>query len=109
MSLTDKVVTATAIVRCSACGIAFAVPENWFRARKNDHKTWWCPNGDRQHFPGKTEADKLRERLEQEKRCCELNRARAAHLDEQVEHRERQIRGYRGALAKAKKRSKVMS
>lgn len=104
MNITE-ITTEAKTISCGKCDIVFAVPSSWYRARCDDHATWYCPNGHPRVFAGKSEAQKLRERLEREQRCCELNRARAAGLEEQVEHREAQIRGYKGALAKAKKRS----
>lgn len=103
----DHLTTTATTITCGKCDIVFAVPERWYRARCEDHKTWYCPNGHPRVFAGKSETDKLRDELAREKRCCESNRARAAHLTEQVEHREHQIRGYKGALAKAKKARSV--
>jgi hypothetical protein len=91
-------------IECCARGIVFWVPTVWKQRRQEAHKGFNCPNGDPLAFHGKSEAEKLREALEREKRCCEVNRASVANLTEQIEHRENQIRGYRGALAKEKKR-----
>lgn len=89
---------------CATCGIVFAVPAQWLDERRGDGDRFYCPNGHGLSF-GETEAQRLRKELERQKRCCDLQRARAAHLEEQVEYRERQVRGYKGALAKAKKRA----
>lgn len=91
-------------VNCASCGMVFWAPAAWVKARREDHLTFKCPNNHDLWFGGKTEAEKLRDELDREKRCCESNRARAASLTELVEHREAQIRGYKGALAKEKKR-----
>jgi hypothetical protein len=49
------------------CGITFAVPEKWMRGRQNDHQNFYCPNGHPRWFPGKSEAEKLRDELSRSK------------------------------------------
>ncbi len=44
----------------SECGISFAVPGAWERARRADHSWFNCPNGHQQHFSGQTAEEKLR-------------------------------------------------
>ena len=51
---------------CSRCGIVFGMPEAYERKRRNDHGGFWCPNGHPQYFPGKSEAEKLRDQLNAE-------------------------------------------
>lgn len=47
---------------CSGCGLAYGLPEGYLDARREDHKSWTCPNGCVRHFPrGKTDAQKLEE------------------------------------------------
>lgn len=52
---------------CCTCGVSFAMPEMLRAKALADHDRWfYCPNGHSQHFTGKTEEEKLRERLERE-------------------------------------------
>ena len=47
-------------LRC--CGFRFGAPNGWFKTRKGDHKTFWCPNcGSERHYPEMTELDRVRE------------------------------------------------
>ncbi len=48
---------------CGECGISFAVPEWWVTTRKQNHETWYCPNGHPRHYPAKSEEEILREKL----------------------------------------------
>lgn len=44
------------------CGIAYGLPEGFIEARRKDHKTWYCPNGCKAHYPaGKTDEQKLKD------------------------------------------------
>jgi hypothetical protein len=46
----------------NGCGIAYGLPQGFIEARRKDHKTWYCPNGCKAHYPaGKTDEQKLRE------------------------------------------------
>jgi hypothetical protein len=58
------------------CGIMFAVPREWKNERRNDHKTFYCPNGHSRYFPSESE-------LEQATRL--LARERARHDQTQAE------------------------
>ena len=53
---------------CSECGITYFVPYHWRKQRREDHGTFYCPNGHGQHFPAASEAEKLRAELDAEKR-----------------------------------------
>lgn len=46
--------------RCGACDVVFGMTTTLYNARKEDQKSFWCPNGHERHFVGPTEADKLR-------------------------------------------------
>lgn len=52
---------------CGECGIEFAVAEKWLAERRNDHKTWYCPNGHPRVFRGESEAERLSRELERER------------------------------------------
>jgi hypothetical protein len=54
-------------VQCCVCGIVFGMPERYVKARRNDHKEFYCPNGHNQAFLGKTEGENAIEALKQAK------------------------------------------
>lgn len=45
------------------CAVTFGMPSGMYTNRKNDHATFYCPNGHPQVFNGKTEAEKLKAEL----------------------------------------------
>lgn len=49
---------------CVNCGVVFAIPEELRAQRVYDHKRFYCPNGHNMVYTGKTEAEKLQERLD---------------------------------------------
>jgi len=48
---------------CYLCGVTFAMPVDLMQHRRDDRKTFYCPNGHGQVFAGKSEAEKLKEQL----------------------------------------------
>lgn len=53
------------VVHCGNCNMAFALNDAYVRRRRDDHKTWYCPEGHGNYYSGKSEAEKLRVQLEQ--------------------------------------------
>lgn len=106
----QKLVTET----CCACGIIFAITEDFQSRRYADHGLFYCPSGHGQNYQGKTEAEKLRESLEAERRqrqWAEQNVAyqadRRREAEERAEHERRRANGYKGHAAKITKRAKA--
>jgi len=51
---------------CAQCGVVFSIPEKLEAQRRDDHGSFWCPNGHSNYFPGKTAEEKKIEWLERE-------------------------------------------
>lgn len=81
----------------SACGITFAVPATWHRERHRDHSWFYCPNGHRQHYPGKSDVERLRERAERAESNAQRERERA-------ERQTRSAVALRGVVTRTKNR-----
>lgn len=94
---------------CCNCHMQFAMPaelkQRLLDGRKNgESKPFYCPAGHIQIYIGESEADQLRrerDRLKQDTTYLEGQRKRA---DEEAEHQRHRANGYKGALAKTKKR-----
>lgn len=87
---------------CCVCGMEFAVPDGWYRARlrgDGGNRGFHCPNGHAQHFVGKTAEERLRE---------ELQRAEAKAAQERTlrEAAERSATAQRAQTTKAKNENK---
>lgn len=98
--LNDTTITATTsfdVITCGACGISFGVPEHWRNARRNDHATFYCPNGHPRAFLGESKAERLEKLLE-------TANARVTHAEDQRLAAERSAAAARGQVTKIKKR-----
>ena len=76
--------------QCITCGVIFGVPANLVVQRKRDHKSFYCPNGHDQYYPGESDVEKanrlLREERERHQRTLEReNKERQAR--EQAERK----------------------
>ena len=93
-----------AVQTCCACGILFAVDGDYDRRRREDHKDFHCPNGHPQHYTGKTEAQRQRQRAEQ----AEAKAARLqAHADQQaaeIGYQQRRASALKGHLTRMRRR-----
>jgi 23S rRNA C2498 (ribose-2'-O)-methylase RlmM len=68
---------------CSNCNVLFALDSEFIATAKRDRKTFYCPNGHSQWFPGKTEkelrkeADRRAANAEEEARILAVQRDEA--------------------------------
>lgn len=82
------------------CGISYAVPKEWDKYRREDHKSFYCPNGHRHYYPGKTRVEKLMEQLgilrNDHERCV----AKLEEKDRRIKSLKRSRGQYKGRLEK---------
>lgn len=98
-----------ATITCCAvgCGIVFAVPEWWQAKRREDHTTWYCPNGHPQGYLAKTEAEKLREQLDKSERSLNRERDRRQRAEESAMNLANSRRALRGVVTKLKRKAQA--
>lgn len=54
-------VQSTVLTCCHrGCGIVFAVPSWWQQKRREDHTSFYCPNGHQQSFSSESDEEKFR-------------------------------------------------
>lgn len=85
------------ILHCGNCGISFGVPVGFYKQRRHDGVTWYCPNGHPRVFRGETEEAKLQRQLESA-------RAHRDRLQAENYHLENQRRAQKGATTRLKNR-----
>lgn len=85
------------VIECANCHIDFGVTDGFEKARRGDHKTFYCPSGHSNFYPQQSEAEKLRARL----RSAE---ATLTHTKDQLQATERQRRAQKGLNTRLKNR-----
>lgn len=84
------------VMCCPTCGVLYAVPERLLDTARDDPDQWWyCCNGHHVHYPGKTEAERLKEKLARE-------RERSARLAAERDQAEAERRGQKAAATRAR-------
>jgi len=63
VSRTITETTTMNVHECPACGVLYAFTDKFEQSRRDDHKSFYCPNGHSLSYQGDTEADKLRAKL----------------------------------------------
>ena len=104
-TLTTSVTLST--LSCSECQVLFALTNGFIAKRLEDRKTWYCPNGHSQWYPGKTEEQKRKEveaQLEASQKTTQRLRTSLREAHEQTAAERRRTAAYKGALTKARKR-----
>lgn len=90
---------------CWSCGIPFAMPVNFTRMRRDDKRTFYCPNGHGAVFR-ETETERLRNQLVREQHALEQTQSALEDARRQVEQQKRFTRAARGQVTKIKNRVK---
>lgn len=86
---------------CGECGVMFAMPEGLDRKAQADHsRPFWCPNGHRLTYVGKTTAQRLLEEVDR----VNYLRQSAACLTAERDRAKASLRAQKGATTKLKKR-----
>jgi hypothetical protein len=98
----NDIATETRIVSidCSECGVTYGLGAEFVKRHREDHRTFYCPNGHTQWWapPKRTEADRLREQLE-------ASRSLAKRERERRETAERSVIAYKGVVTRTKRRA----
>lgn len=97
--------TGELIVTSCWCGIRVAIPDDLYaHAKKDSTNSVYCPLG---HIFVYRESDATKLRREKAELEARLQASRRTqdHLREVVAHEQARVRGYQGALGKAKKRA----
>lgn len=85
---------------CCRCDLKFFVPSEWRAKCADDENLWWyCPNGHRQHYPGKSDEQKQRER-------AQFAEQRARRVEEERDSLKYSVRAQKAAKTRLKNRIK---
>jgi len=79
-------------VTCCACGVPFAAPRELLDKRRETHKDFFCPNGHNLHFPGETEAERLKKLLDDEAQRHSRTLARLNTTEQRARKAERKLK-----------------
>jgi hypothetical protein len=92
-------------ILCSNCGVSFALSEAYIRARREDHKTWYCPNGCTRFYPEKSDLEKAQVRIKALESDLSLEQGRLTTTRNKLNRERRSHASTKGQLTKVRKRA----
>jgi hypothetical protein len=92
------------IIECATCNIDFGIGDDFMRRRREDHGTFYCPNGHQNIYNGDNEAERLRKEVERHKTREQEAFDYATRERQRRLVVERQKAAAKGQLTKLKKR-----
>lgn len=102
-----SVTTNFVVEECNSCGIRFAVTQEFQKMRlevRGPNNPFYCPNGHKIWYIGKSDADLQRERAERLQRQLEQAELHVKRQREEREAAERRAAAARGQVTKIKNR-----
>ena len=88
------------VTDCARCGVIFAISTELEQRRREDHQSWYCPNGHGMVFNYETEAERYKRLYNDASSSLAATRSDLART-------EAQRRAYKGETTKLKKRAQA--
>lgn len=101
-TMTIETVLTIEALTCGKCGVVFGMTSTFKESRKNDHQTWYCPNGCQRAFNGKSNAEKLADEVAQMRRYNANANAALTSVRDQLNASERSRASLKGHLTRAR-------
>lgn len=101
---TQTFTTELELIECANCHMPFGMSIDFARDRRRDHGSFTCPLGHSQFFPGKSDVEKLEERLAAEKRRHGWTESTLTHTRDQLQATEYSRRAEKAAKTRLKNR-----
>lgn len=89
---------------CSACGVVYGLSTQYQKRRREDHQSWWCPNGHSQYYPQENAAEKAERLRKAALTQLEMTQAALTHEQDQRQAAERSLSATKGVVTRMKKR-----
>lgn len=106
MTYTQTYTGALIVQTCCNCGIVFGVDSETDKRRRNDHKSFYCPNGHSQFYSRKSDAERLKDELQEKQRQLDYKDSRINSLHDKLTQKNHQLRAEKGAKTRIKNRVK---
>jgi hypothetical protein len=91
------------IITCKTCGTLFSISDSLYEIRKEDGRTFTCPNGHELHY-SPSENDKLRAEVKELKANLSRRQTTLTYWREASEYTSRSLAATKGVVTKLKKK-----
>lgn len=89
---------------CIDCGVLFGLEAHYDDERKQDHKSFSCPNGHSQHYVGKTDVQIAHEERDAARQLAARESRRRQLAQADAEHARRSAAAYKGWATRVRNR-----
>ncbi len=96
--------TQLVVEECCNCYALFAMTVEFKAKRLIDHKSFYCPAGHKQYYTGKSNEEKLQDKLRKTKKRLADEQACCIEAQKGWRKTERQVSAYKGVVTKLKQR-----
>ena len=96
---------------CPECGMRFGAPKHWWNSRREDKRTFYCPNGHQQSYRTsaseqlRQERDRLKQQMAQKDDEISEMRKGWNEAEERAAQEARRVVAAKGQITKLKKRA----
>lgn len=90
---------------CFKCGFTYGLPHEFLRRKWERGGNWWCPSCGQDTIYSRTELQKLRDQVREERAWKERAQVRLAEERADRERAERSASAYKGVATKLRKRA----
>lgn len=91
---------------CAHCGVPFGIPKAMERRRRQDGRSFYCPNGHSLFFStNETEEEKLKKKLLRKQREAEVQRQRAVRAEQDAAAKREQMEAALEEVERTRKRT----
>lgn len=101
---TVYVETRVHVIECAACSIDFGIGDDFMRRRREDHATFYCPNGHSNVYREDNEAQTLRKQLARANERARVASESERFFREKAAHERRSAAATRGHLTRLRNR-----
>lgn len=102
VQLRQEITVTLYVSNCANCGILFGIPEDYETKRREDHASFYCPNGHSLSFARGETKEQMRKRLEREAANA---RQDAEWYRERLGETERSRNALRGVVTRQRNRA----
>jgi hypothetical protein len=104
MTETITLKTTIELQTCANCGITFGAPGFFLDKRRENHQTYYCPNGHSLWFPQQSDAEKAQAEAEKYKKLWKDEQRYASEVLSERNAAQKQLRAAKGQMTKLKQR-----
>jgi hypothetical protein len=105
MVVYDTMLDVTIVgLQCANCSMPFGISQHFMKERRDDHKSFSCPNGHSNFYPGKSDLEVVQAERDAARELAQRERRRRELATQEAEHQKRRVAAAKGRITRMKNR-----